>query len=162
MDREAPEAIHQYVDPFYAECRAYGRFHETGHDELALKCYGYVLLDEKHEQALRDKEDREGSVVLYRPFYVHADEEQLRVRYIVKELGSPLGLTQNMAYRLLDDVKSLHQLGIAGLDLRLEQLINGKIADFSMAMTFPHFVMSPQLNPSLRAGWCMLECLCKM
>lgn len=153
IDREATEAIHQYVDPFYAECRAYGRLQETGHEDLALKCHGYVLLDSKHEEALRGKEDREGSVVSYRPFYVHGDEEPPRVRCIIKELGSPLSLTQGMAYRLLDDVKSLHQLGITGLDLKLEQIINGKIADFSMALTFPHFVMSPQLDLNLPIEW---------
>lgn len=45
----------QYSEPFNSECRAFGRLKETGHEELALPCYGYVLLDEKHERKLQDK-----------------------------------------------------------------------------------------------------------
>lgn len=52
-DKEAWDAFCPYIEPFYAECRAFGRLHETGHQDLAIECYGYVLLDKQQEDVLR-------------------------------------------------------------------------------------------------------------
>lgn len=32
-------------DPFYAECRAFGRLKETGMEHLAVKVHGYIQVD---------------------------------------------------------------------------------------------------------------------
>jgi Kinetochore Sim4 complex subunit FTA2 len=52
-DLEMMSAFYNYSEPFSAECRAFGRFKESGHEELAIQCFGYVLLDEEHTSAPR-------------------------------------------------------------------------------------------------------------
>jgi len=51
--------------------------------------------------------------------------------------------------KLLGDIKRLQQLGIIRLDTGARQLVGGKIVDFSQAITVPHFVTTPELNPYL-------------
>lgn len=36
------------------ECRAYGRLKECGREDLSIKCYGYILLEEAHEKELAE------------------------------------------------------------------------------------------------------------
>ncbi|KIH95026.1 hypothetical protein SPBR_03488 [Sporothrix brasiliensis 5110] len=156
-------ALKLYSDPFYSECRAFGRLHETGHTDLAVPCYGYVLLDEEHERKLTEqfKLEYNGSVDF-------PGDEDMRglypgersgkpppLRGIIKKLGStvdpwsPANLTVRTARRLLRDTIRLHQLGIFYLDLRPEQLVDNVMCDFSTAFTVPHFMASPELNPKL-------------
>ncbi|CAK7216964.1 hypothetical protein SCUCBS95973_002991 [Sporothrix curviconia] len=165
-------ALAHYSEPFYAECRAFGRLHETGHTDLALPCYGYILLDEEHEKKLHDKfvlrfngsDEQPGD-----------DEDDFRARYpgarsgrpppirgILKALGSciPLdddevpNLSVRDAKRLLRETVQMQQLGIIDLDLRREQLIDGKFCDLSTAVTVPHFLTTPELNPLLEERSC--------
>lgn len=42
-------AFYDYVEPLHCECRAFGRLHKTGHEELAVRCFGYV---QDHKRAL--------------------------------------------------------------------------------------------------------------
>lgn len=48
-------AFYDYSDLFSCECRAFGRLREAGHEELAIGCFGYVLLDEDLERALHSR-----------------------------------------------------------------------------------------------------------
>lgn len=48
-------AFYNYMEPFSAKYRAFGRLHETGYEELAVPCFGYVLLDEHHERAMMER-----------------------------------------------------------------------------------------------------------
>lgn len=48
-------AVYDYAEPFSCECRAFGRLYDAGHEELAVGCFGYILLDEDHEPALHDR-----------------------------------------------------------------------------------------------------------
>lgn len=46
-----------YTDPFYAECRAYGRIQEQAdqgevREKVATKCHGYMFLDEEAQRWL--------------------------------------------------------------------------------------------------------------
>lgn len=47
----------------------------------------------------------------------------------------------------------LQQFGIIHLDVAHRQLISGKLADFSTAITIPHFITTPELNPCLTPEW---------
>lgn len=49
---ETMRTLYPYSDPFNNECRAFGRLREAGCEDLAVKCFGYVLLDEESEQQL--------------------------------------------------------------------------------------------------------------
>lgn len=155
----------QYSEPFYSECRAFGRLHEAGHPELAIPCYGYVLLDEAHENKMADQFKLEfngnievpGAEDMRGLFPGERSGKPPPIRGILKKLGStenlsdPANLTVPTARRLLRDTIRLHQLGIFYHDLRRDQLVDNKMCDFSTAFTVPHFMATPELNPKLSA-----------
>lgn len=150
------EAFYNYSEPFSAECRAFGRLQEAGHPELAVGCFGYLFLDEEHERAIQARYNLEfsGSGEApdpeQRPRFLGRDGRQPPIRGIVKELGQSDGrLRAHGARRTLRDVIKLQQLGIIHIDVAHRQLINGKLADFSTAVTTPHYMTNPELNPYL-------------
>lgn len=164
-----PRPLSHYSEPFNAECRAFGRLQETGREELAVKCFGYVLLDDLHEHALRTRfsakergytdndinfnwnGDDPGHKDV-RSLFRTADGRLPPLRGIVKEFGTEAErLRPGLARKILKYIVYLQQLGILRSDVALRQLINGKIADFSTAITMPHFMSTPELNPHLNA-----------
>ncbi|KAI0008205.1 kinetochore Sim4 complex subunit FTA2-domain-containing protein [Xylariaceae sp. FL0662B] len=154
-----------YAEPFNCECRAYGRLQEAGYEDLSVRCFGYLLLDEEHERIMMNQFSHLKHVDL--DFTGDMDDpgcEELRSRFpgkdgrpppirgIVKELGqSGQDLTTPLARKILRDVIKLQQLGIIDMDVAHRQIINGKLSDFSTAVTVPHFVTSPELNPNLNS-----------
>ncbi|EPE03319.1 hypothetical protein F503_02057 [Ophiostoma piceae UAMH 11346] len=154
----------QYSEPFNAECRAFGRLQEAGYSELAIPCYGYILLDEENERRLQDKFNLEfngdneiSEDDLRGRFLGERSGKPPPVRCIVKALGStharndPVNFSVPMMRRLFRETVQLQQLGIFCHDTRIENLINDKLADFSTAITVPHFMTTPELNPLLTA-----------
>jgi len=157
-------AFYEYSEPFSAECRAFGRLQEAGNEDLAVRCFGYVLLDERHERALMDQFSNleldfngNGNHPGYydmRSRFLGRDGRAPPLRGIVKALGqAEEHLRTKDARRILREVVGLQQLGIFHVDVAHRQLIGGKIADFSTAVTVPHFLTNPELNPSLTPEW---------
>ncbi len=153
-------AFGKYAEPFNAECRAFGRLREEGYEELALSCYGYVLLDEQHERQLMERfserrldfngNSEHPGFVDVRGHFLGRDGRKPPIRGIVKALGQPCEQLSNKdARRILGDITRMQQLGIVHIDVAIRQLIGGKLADFSTAITAPHFMTTPELNPSL-------------
>ncbi|KAK4145771.1 uncharacterized protein C8A04DRAFT_35580 [Dichotomopilus funicola] len=123
-DREPLSAFYDYAEPFNCECRAYGRLQEAGHEDLALRCFGYVLLDEAHERIVLSQFpdiDFNGS----------SDDN----RYDL--------------YRKRFRGRDGRQLGIMRLDPGTRQMVSGKFTDFSRAITVPYFLTTPELNPHM-------------
>lgn len=159
-DREALSAFYDYAEPFNCECRAFGRLQEAGHEELAVRCFGYVLLDEALERTMFSQFpdiDFDGTIDnngddLWRTRFRGRDGRVPPLRGILKEYG----LTPNEEdlqvadfKKMLDDTGRLHQLGILSLDIATRQFISGRLTDFSRAITTPHFFTTPELNPHL-------------
>lgn len=48
-------AFYNYSEPFSCECRAFGRLQEACQEELATRCFGYLLLDEEHERTMMNQ-----------------------------------------------------------------------------------------------------------
>lgn len=157
-------ALYNYAEPFSCECRGFARLRETGHEDLAVDCFGYLLLDEKHERIMREKFQNEVNLEFdgdgdgpphseVRSQYPGKSGRPPPIRGIVKEFGQPADTINNKdVRRLLGQVIQLQQLGIINIDMADRQLINGKICDFSTAITVPHFITSPELNPYLTAA----------
>ena len=153
--------MYNYSDPFSCECRSYGRLQETGHEELAIKCFGYVLLDEEHEKDMFTtfsdlRLEFNGDV--YDPGcedmrgrFRGKDGRVPPIRGIVKELGQggEDHLNPKLVRKVFRDVIKLQKLGIFNLDVAARQILNDKISDFSTAFTVPHYIASPELNPKL-------------
>ena len=161
-------AFYNYSEPFSAECRAFGRLQEAGQEDLAVPCFGYVLLDEEHERVMMEQFKNR-----YRHLHLcftgngdDAGPEDLRSRFpgrdgrsppirgIVKAFGQANEpLRAKSARKVLRDVTQLQQLGIIHVDVGHRQLIDGKLADFSTAITSPHYITTPELNPHIPPGW---------
>ncbi|TPX15765.1 uncharacterized protein E0L32_000099 [Thyridium curvatum] len=196
--KEAMSAVYQYMDTFNRECRAFGRLQESGWQDLGIECFGYVLLDNKHERMLRDKfpdmncvsdwfpsgaydepvlEDcrfrrrrdawfdawlkacKIDQQALDRRFPVLLDGDAGAcgppIRGILKALGT---LTKPACKRddtrYFTDLCKMQQLGITGLDPNDGQLVDWKQADFSIAITTPHPLLTPfEMNPRIGPEW---------
>lgn len=71
---------------------------------------------------------------------------------ILKEYGQSTpheDLRERHFNNMRQAVVSLQQLGIVRLDVSERQFINGRITDFSLAITTPHYLLNPELNPHL-------------
>ncbi len=160
-------AFYNYSEPFSAECRAFGRLQEAGREDLAVPCFGYILLDEQHERALEDQFRDVPRVYInfdgsaepifepdLRSRFLGRDGRKPPIRGIVKALGTTdETLRAKDARRILRDMIGLQQLGIINLDPQYWQFVSDKFCDFSTAITTPHYVTSPELNPSIAPEW---------
>lgn len=132
-------AFYNYQEPFSAECRAFGRLHETGHEELAVKCFGYVLLDEEHERAIMDQCElnywsfngddefagRVDEIMNPRRRFLGENDRAPPLRCIVKAFGNAIADDEEensqeaTARRLLKDIIKLQKLGIMQIDVAI-------------------------------------------
>ncbi|KAI0163966.1 kinetochore Sim4 complex subunit FTA2-domain-containing protein [Xylariaceae sp. FL1272] len=158
-------AFYGYSEPFSCECRAFGRLQEAGHEELAIQCFGYVLLDEAHERAIKDRFPEisflgdglyGGDFKAYRYLrdrFPGRDGRPPPIRGIVKTFIPPKEekeeLNTAVCKKTLDAIIRLQQLGIFRLDIGAPQIVGGKLADLSQAITVPHFLATTELNPHL-------------
>lgn len=147
-------AFYDYAEPFSCKCRAFGRLHEAGHEELAVGCFGYVLLDEDHERELHSRfadVEFNGDIEYpggddMRSRFLGRDGRAPPIRGVVKELRHQAEedeLQPAELSKMLGDIGRLQQLGIVRIDVAARQLVGGKISDFSTAITVPHFVTTP-------------------
>ncbi|KAI1317343.1 kinetochore Sim4 complex subunit FTA2-domain-containing protein [Xylariaceae sp. FL0255] len=159
-NHELMSAFYVYSEPFSCECRAFGRLQEAGHEELAIRCFGYVLLDEKNERALHSRFPDvgfEGDPELpnmpgMRSRFLGPDDQEPPIRGIVKEFGfetEEKEVQPAQLRKVLGDITRLQQLGIMRIDIAMCQLANDKISDFSTAITVPHYITTPELQPGL-------------
>lgn len=139
--------IIKHLDPFYAECRAYGRIEEKGKNgKAAVRCYGHLHVAAAQETVLNktfdvsnwDRPDEE---------YGQAGSERQPFRAIVKELVTdPSPFRERMVARMLGDLRSLRKIGIYVQDIRGDNYRGGKLVDFSVSWTIPHIMLSDKLR----------------
>ncbi|KIW12249.1 hypothetical protein PV08_09525 [Exophiala spinifera] len=155
-------AFSAYSEPFNSECRAYGRLQESGYEELAIRVFGYVLINEEEEEEMMHLVEVEDDPDIQRETWGN-DAQRKRFpgkrtgrkppfRAIVKAFGKvdlENPLKPSVLKKLFRNLLQLHQLGIVDLDIVPGNLVNGRLGDFSTAMTTPNFIMTPELNPSL-------------
>lgn len=135
------DTIRLQTDPFYNECRAYGKLIECGvNGKVAVRCHGYLTLPATIEKKLfqrfevyewdRDRDKAELSVLQRQP-----------LRAIVKDLvqiDNPL--TGKQLNKMRKDLLKMHRLGIYPQDIRERNYGDGLLLDFSIAITAPHWV----------------------
>ncbi|PVH98884.1 hypothetical protein DM02DRAFT_673089 [Periconia macrospinosa] len=152
------------IDPFYAECRAYGRINEVHAelhrgkkskdlremDFLAAQCYGYHLITAEEERDLMTKFPDMN-------FWRNTEEHgTLPVRAIVKQYIPPPSLDPKMrsVKRMLRDLKTLHNKGVYPIDIREDNYRHGMLIDFGSALTTPSVVLEvvPADTAALQRG----------
>ncbi|KAI0405748.1 kinetochore Sim4 complex subunit FTA2-domain-containing protein [Xylaria palmicola] len=139
-----------YTDPFYAECRAYGRIKEALdkgdiREKIAAKCHGYIFLDADAQRWLENQGIDLGTDML--------NEELIpivggagRPRAIVKdfEIAGPAldKQTPLQIRKCFRRVWLLNKLGIYNRDVREDNFRNGWLVDFDTSYTLPHDLYS--------------------
>ena len=129
-----------HSDPFYAECRAYGRIKEAQKQELAVPCHGYLFLQERDTQILREKGVDLDEALIDKLLQVNGGDT--RVRAIVKDfVPGDAGVNAGSVCGILGDIRALNQLGIYIGDVRADNFKAGKCVDFGLSLTEPHWKM---------------------
>ena len=135
------KTIRFHTDPFYNECRAYGRLIECDlNGEVAVRCYGHIAILATREEELarrfevyawdRPEDDSKLSVSRRQPF-----------RAIVKDLiEDKCPLNEKRLIRMRKDLLKMHKLGVYPQDVRERNYGGGLLLDFSIAITKPHWV----------------------
>ena len=135
------ETIRFHTDPFFNECRAYGRLIECDvNGKVAVRCHGHVAIPAAREQELaqrfevyawdRPRDDAQLPVAKKQPF-----------RAIVKDLAEvDRPLTEEDLIRMRRDLLKMHRLGVYPQDVRERNYGGGLLLDFSIAITKPHWV----------------------
>ncbi|KAF2971659.1 hypothetical protein GQX73_g1889 [Xylaria multiplex] len=141
-----------YTDPFYAECRAYGRIQDGRFDkesklpcirqQVAVKCYGYLLLGRQDERWLISQgHDLRSDLI---------DSEvrealggDTRVRAIVKHVHEgPKSLHAGNIRRAWANVRLLNNsLKIYNMDIKANNFIGFRLVDFGSSWTEPHAIL---------------------
>jgi hypothetical protein len=127
------KTIAHHKDPFYSECRAFGRLKETGREELAVQCYGYIITNSKHEEDVCHQ-------FRISNWDRSEQDEGKPIRAIVKELvRSDQMYVPKMIPRMMRELRDLNGLGIQVWDVKDDMYLGGVLIDLSQARTVPHF-----------------------
>ncbi|CAH0040324.1 unnamed protein product [Clonostachys solani] len=132
-----------YTDPFYAECRAYGRIREATKkrpkiSDAATRCYGFLFLSDRDQRYLEGKKCDLGLEEVDLA-YQRQTPGGVRPRAIVKSLASSdHGITELNLRKILDRIHMLNRERIYNMDIRLDNIRDGKLVDFGSSWTEPH------------------------
>jgi hypothetical protein len=138
-----------HTDPFYAECRAYGRIMEAEkkkcrgfRKQVAARSYGFMPLKKKDELVLAQR-----GFDPWEDIPVDDEYRQLAegspVRAIVKDYigGHDSAFNLPALRTILKNIRALNRQGILHQDIRGSNFKAGLIVDFGSAWTEPHCIM---------------------
>ncbi|KAI9148965.1 hypothetical protein HJFPF1_11009 [Paramyrothecium foliicola] len=136
-----------YNDPFYNECRAYGKIRalarEKRHESrIVVPCFGYMFLRPRDEQILRDRNVDLGlkNVDLE---YQKGTIGGCRARAIVKDIRSEdHGVHKRNISSILKGIRILNHYGVYNGDIRLDNFREGQLVDFGSSYTDPHILLN--------------------
>ena len=158
---EAPiDLIHAHMDPFYNECRAFGRIIEANlNGKIAVHCFGYITIPAEKEEELRQ---RFNVGAWGWPVEDSAKEGNQRepFRAIVKELiRHDTPFTEKLFKKILRDLKRMRRLGVYPMDVEARNYKGGLLLDMGVAMTNPHFLFD--IKPAWQVRYFQLDDLTK-
>jgi hypothetical protein len=129
------------MDPFFNECRAYGRLIEhNANGEVAVRCYGYLMIPASREDDLRECF---GVTAWNRPReeYTKPVSRRQPFRAIAKDLVTEdVPLTAKIAKMMLRDLRTIREFKIYKMKIRASNYKGGHLVDFGSAMTTPHIL----------------------
>ena len=135
------ELLQAYMDPFYNECRAYGRLEEANlNGKVAVRCHGYMTFPAEYEEELERRLDvsdwgRPGDE------YDKDVSERQPLRAIVKDLvRKDVPLTGRVADKILRDMKKMRKCGIYVGEVEPRNYMAGLLVDLSVAKTEPNYL----------------------
>lgn len=133
------------MDPFNAECRAYGRIEQiytkyraknADISPIAVPCYGHVSISASHEKEISAQ---------FGPldFQRYRAEVGTPLRALVKEYNphEPINPKKRSVKTMLRNLEIMHANGLYPIDIRAENYREGLLVDFGMALTVPSCVL---------------------
>ncbi|KAI1752830.1 kinetochore Sim4 complex subunit FTA2-domain-containing protein [Xylaria castorea] len=136
------DVVRHHIDPFYAECRAFGLLVEKNKDdELAIRCHGYVFLS----NALERQIEHQFGICRWNRKAEH-DGSQLRA--IVKDYFDWKSPRHTKTFETMRrNLEELNKLRIYNMDVWEGNYRCGRLFDFGVAITCPHIDLWPELRP---------------
>ena len=135
------------MDPFYAECRAYGCISANNRNgKVAVFCYGHTTIAAERETELAEKFN---IIDWQRPAeeYDRPAAQRQPFRAIVKALmHDQTPFTAKMIPQMKKDFTLLRRMFVYVRDVRADNYRGGKLVDFSSAWTAPHILVSTYLR----------------
>jgi hypothetical protein len=145
--RVTSEEVEGQTDPFYAECRAYGKIASKARkNPIAVACHGFISIPAKEEP------------VLARRFNItdwNRPEAELSMRLnqrppfraLVKDLvETDPDITPKLISSMRRELKALNSLQIYVMDVKWSNYKGGHLVDFSSAWTRPHHEFRRDIN----------------
>lgn len=130
----------QQCDPFYCECRAYGRLKETGREDLAVKVHGYLLVDEEEDENAVYANLKTSDMLV--DWERRPCDKGKPIRAIVKEyIQGSSDYTGEMVPAMMKNLEELNSLGIQMWDVKHDNYMKGIPIYFSQARTVPQFML---------------------
>lgn len=135
------DLVRYQLDPFFAECRAFGRLVEKRKDDkLAVRCHGYVFLSKAVERRI---EQQFG----IRDWNRQVEDRNRPLRAIVKDYIRYKSFQNRKPFaKMRDNIEELNKMGIYNMDIRKENYLGGRLFDFSIAITSPHLSLWTELR----------------
>lgn len=137
-----------HTDPFFAECRAYGRIERARAKEkrvrkVAARCYGFLILSARDEQHLKRNDFDLWPETLPLSDEYRNMAEGSPIRALVKEYVDydPDPNLRAMSW-MLKDIRFLNRHKCFNRDIKRGNYRNGLLVDFGCAWTEPHCLMS--------------------
>ncbi len=130
-----------HLDPFFAECRAFGHLAREGKDDkLAVRCYGYLHIPKSVEHQIGQQ------FGIYDWNRSPGDSDQ-PLRGIVKDYITYPSLRGRSTFASMrNKLLELNKMGIFNMDIREENYLGGRLFDFSVAITIPHLSFSAKIR----------------
>lgn len=140
------QLLNDQLTPFNCEARAYGRLKETGNEDIAWGCHGYISLDEAtYAPAVWDRIGLPRRGWFAQSIATDAevaDRPVFPIYALVKEFipdASRLGaLDISKAHDMAQGINTLHSIGITHRDIQDRNYVDSRIMDFSTSWTVPN------------------------
>ncbi|KAL9613432.1 MAG: hypothetical protein Q9167_002030 [Letrouitia subvulpina] len=149
---EERAAVSKYIvcahrDPFFNECRAFGRIIEAGlNGKIAVPCHGHLTVSAKLEDELKRRFHIEK---WHRPEseYDKPVSRRQPFRAVVKTLlPTRLSVDGKLVGKALRDLKRIRRLKVYVMDIQARNYVAGTLVDLDNAITEKHylFYISPE------------------
>lgn len=138
------DTLCDHSDPFFNECRAYGRLQESYlNGEIAVRAYGYTTIAAKEIHQLGKEfqvDDWKEDAEVHK--YLDLPPERYLFRAIVKDfIRDDIQWTHKIIKRMKRDLLRIREQGIYPIDIRSRNYKGGLLVDFGLAMTTPHYYL---------------------
>lgn len=134
------KTVRLQTDPFFKECRAYGKLIDRGvNGKVAVRCYGHLAIPAAIEEELAQRfEVYSWNRPIVESRLMISKRQPLRA--IVKDLiQDDIALNESILRRMWKDLRKIRKLGVRPQDVRLRNYGAGLLLDFSIAITKPHW-----------------------